>query len=201
MVKILSKSGDSLADMYDVVGSIAGVEQLLSEEVSLVHEMGGTLFSERLSTTIRRGVTGDIAQSTVFAVGFSDLPTVPFRLIGVQVVTEVVARVAIAAVMVQDDVALREFPVWVWDTTNSRNVRFFQDGAEAEVVLLTSDPAYNSLPVLMVGNRQPQSVPNIVLRGQTSAFGAGTVELTLIAYIAFAEVGGLGSRGLRVPSW
>ena len=45
MVKILSQAGISLADLYNVEGSIAGIEQLDTRELPIVHEMSGTIFS------------------------------------------------------------------------------------------------------------------------------------------------------------
>lgn len=200
--KVLAQAGTSLADVYDVEGSIAGVQELQSRDVQVVHEMGGTIFSERLSSTIRTVATGDVLQSTVFEAELTDLPGVPIKLLGVQVLVDTVARVANAAVMVQDAAAVRELPVWAWDGTNSSVMNFALNGAAAaDHTLLSQDTQFDYLPTLVLGSGQPQSVPNLVLRGTSTAFGAGTVGLSLIAYIAFAEVGGISSLGLPIPGW
>jgi len=200
MPKILSQSGITLADTYDVEGSIAGIEQLNSEDVSLVHEMGSTIFSERFSATIRRNVTGNINQSTAFEALISDFPADPTRILGIGVLSDTIARTSIASVMVQSDVASRELPIWVWDGTNEDSVRFF-DVTVGNKTLLRPIPAFTLLPNMITGTFQPQRVENVILRGTTSAFGAGTLELTLLVYIAFASVGGISSQGLPIPSW
>jgi len=200
--KILGKGGDSLADMYDVAGSIAGVEELDSESVKVVHEMGATIFSERLSGTIRRISTGDINQSTVFDLTLTDLPGTPNRILGVQVIADVSGRASNAMVAVRDPVAGREFPVWVWDVTDDleQDIRIVDNGAAvADMELLV--PRSLQTPSFLIGNNQPQGVPDIAFRGQSGAFGAGTVEIIALIYITFSQVGGLSSRGLPVPSW
>lgn len=207
MVKILSQTGISLADTYDIEGSIAGVSELLTQDgIHLEHEMGGTIFAERFSTALRRGVTGAIAQNTVFAVGFSDLPGNSIKLLGVQVIVDVTGRVARVSVNVQDPrpdatAPQREFPVWTWDGTNTSLQRFIVAGVDGDQTLLNADLQYNYLPVIMAGGGQPQGMSTLVLRGKTTAFGAGTVTLQLLAYIAFAEIGGIDSYGLPLPGW
>lgn len=205
--KILAKAGDSLADVYDVVGSIAGIETLESEEVQLVHELGATIFSERFSQTIRRGETGDINQSTAFNVVINDMPATPARIHGISVIADT-DRISFCQVSLVDPISGREFPIWVWDTAldDSVNIQWVDDGgAAANDFYLRPTTVQGSIPSMVTGisNRQgAQRVRDVHLRGQSTAFGAGTVNAVLQVFIGLASVGGgVNSRGLPLPSW
>ena len=204
MVKILSQAGISLADVYDVEGSIAGIEQLRSEEVQLVHEMGATIFSERVSGAIRRATTGDINQSTTWDIVLTDLPAGVSRILGVSVFADVGSRVNDAAVSLRDPTGGREIPVFLWDSTQGVLVvaRMRDDGAAAATFnVLASTLNIGAVPSMLIGEGQPQRVNEIAFRGGTNAFGAGTVEVIMLVYLALAQVGGISSRGLPVPGW
>jgi len=202
VVKVLSKSGDSLADTYDVEGSIAGIEQLRPEEITLVHEMGATLFSERMSGAIRRARVEAINQSTVFDVVLTDLPAGNWRVFAVVVFANFVDRVGNVMVAMRDPGSGREIPIFLWDTANDAQstARIVQEGAAAgNVQMLIPNPLQT--PSFGVGSGQPQQVPEIAMRGTSSAFGAGTVAVTTLIYLGLSQIGGLSSRGLPVPSW
>jgi len=202
MVKVLSQSGDSLADLYDVEGSIAGIEQLETRELPIVHEMGATVFSERLSGFIRRSVTGNVAQSTSFNITMAGLPNGIFRILGLAVLVDTVGRTAFVQVALRSIVGGREIPVFVWDTDNNvtSDILIVDDDAAAAVFGYLV-PGPNLLPSLGVGVGQRQRVgEEIVMRGSTSAFGAGNVELTLLVYLGLTHTG-ISNRGLPVPSW
>lgn len=203
MVKILSQAGDSLADFYDVEGSIAGIDQLESREISLVHEMGATIFAERFRTTILRAPANAIAQSTTFNIVLAILQDSPVRVLGVQVFTDDLTRVQRAAVHVRSENLARDFPVWVWDGTNGITTTMEDDGAGvATFVLLTAGPSFTMLPSFAGGRDQSLSASRIVLRGATNAFGAGTVFIRALLLLAFPnDRSGLSNRGLPVPSW
>lgn len=204
MVKILGRAGVSLADVYDVVGSRAGLEQLESREVSLVHEMGQTIFSERFSLFVRRATSGALMQSVNFNIVLSDLPSGAWRILGVMVFADVQGRALLASVAVRDPLGGRELPFWVWDSAGDSDlvrVRMEDNGAGvAQHRVLQPAPALIHLPGLGAGD-QPQSMSEIAFRGSTNAFGAGTVTLTMILQIGFSQVGGLDSHGLPIPSW
>jgi len=201
MVKILSQSGRSISDVYDVEGSIVRIEQLASREVTLVHEMGATIFSERLSGVIRRG-TQTVTQNTAFLVELTDLPSGITRILGITVFTDNAARILRAGVILGAPVGGREIPIWVWDGSNSSVVVFSDNGAaRANHNVLEPQPSLSQLPSLLIGAGQPQRVQDIVLTGLSTGFGAGTVILTFVIYVGFSEVGGLSSRGLPVPGW
>lgn len=202
MPKILTKSGDSLADLYEIEGSIAGIEELDSRELHLVHELGQTVFSERLGGTIRSGATGDLAQNTAFDVLFATAFPGIWRIVNIVVLADVTSRLSHAQVSVQNADSSREVPLFLWDSAQGVEVtaRMVVAGAgAADFQVLVGSPL--QLPSLGVGPGQRDRMPTLAFRGLTSGFGAGTVELTALIYVAFTHTGGLSSRGLPVPSW
>ena len=206
MGKIQSRVGSTLADTYDVRRGIAGLEELRTQEVAVVHEMGATIQSERFSSFIRRAATGDLAASTVWDIVIDDLPAGVSRILGVTVFPDTAARSDRVAVLLRDPEAGggREIPIWIWNSATGifQNTRMVVEGAApASFPVLYPVEPNPSIPSLLVSEDQPQAVADIAFRGQTSAFGAGTVEHVLLLHIAFAAIGGLSSRGLPIPSW
>lgn len=204
MVKILSQAGISLADVYDIEGSIAGIDQLESREVSLVHEMGATLFSERLTMNIRRSTSGSINQSTTFDVTIANLPAGIWRIVAVQLLANVAARVAQAQVSLRDPRDGREIPLAIWDANNDVEavIRMVENGAGVTNLFALQSLSPPTMPSLGLGAGQPQARDNeLVLRGATAAFGAGTVQVLALYHILFSQVEGLSSLGLPVPAW
>lgn len=201
---VQSQAGVSIADVYDVKGSQAPIERVLTTEVAAVHEMGQTIFSERSSGVIRR-MSEEAAQNINLGVEISDLPGGAFMLHGVQVLTDDVSRLTRVAVYARTRLPAggeRDFPIWVWDGVNSITVRIIDNGASsANIPLLQPEPAFNTLPQLMLGSDQPQAIDTITMRGTTSGFGAGTVEVIVLMRISFAAIGGISALGLPVPSW
>lgn len=203
MPKVLGQAGISLADQYDVKGSVAEIDQLLSSDVQLVHEMGATIFSERVSSTIRRRSAGTLSQSTSFDQVIVDLPVTPFKIMAVNVVANTAARMSHAVVSIRDPLSERECPIWYWNAVSDleENMRWQDDGAAIAAQTLLRPAALLQTPVLMVGNLGPQSAHELAFRGRTLAFGAGTVEPVLVVTIAFAALAGVSSYGLPIPSW
>ncbi len=202
MAKILSKSGDSLADVYDVKGSIAGIEDLQSDDVNLVHEMGATIFSERLSSRILAITTGAIAQSQQINTTFTFTET--SRLFGIQVITDNVARLNDISVHITSAPAIdnTDIPIfaWVGASDSSRGINVLVAGSLLGVaMLIPASPA--NVPNLMIGVDSPRPAAQITLRGDTTAFGAGTVTTQLIVHVGFPQIGGVSSRGLPLPGW
>lgn len=203
MPKILSQTGISLADTYDVEGSIAGVESLQSEEVALVHEMGQTIFSERLSTTLRRSTSGSIIQGAAWKVTVADLPATPARVLGVSVIADL-DRIEKASLAVADPLSSREMPFFVWDTNTDASIPVRWDdsgGGTVSEFFLRPLGGYLGTPLFFGGGDQPQTVPDLIFRGLSTTFGAGNVVCVATIYIAFAQVGGISSKGLPIPSW
>jgi len=200
VVKILSRSGASLADIYDVEGSIAGIDQLDTRELPIVHEMGATVFSERFSTQVLRATTGAIAQNTDIGLTITT-PGPVARLLAVSIITDAASRILHTTLLVRDEVNSQDFPVWVWDATNNLDVRMQDDGTVAVFELLLGSAAADMLPSFIGGTDQAVTVDQLVLRGRTTGFGAGDVTVTALIYVAFSLLGGVSSRGLPIPSW
>lgn len=204
MVKILSQTGNSLADIYDVEGSIAGIEQLETRELPIVHELGATAFSERFSTILLTAVSGAVLQSVGWSALVAGLPSHVCRIIAVRVFIDVTARLDICSLAARDPVSGREIPIWAWDSATDPEitVRFSDDGAgPAATQFLQPAQANTQLPHILAGVGQPQPVSDLMFRGISSAFGAGNLNATVLVYVGFTAVGGLSSRGLPIPSW
>ena len=205
MTKILSQAGISLADVYDVEGSIAGVEQLLSREVSLVHELGATIFSERLNMQILRIPSGDIAQS----VSWNDTVTMPasppFRVLGVTVIVDTAGRTNRCNVSLRTPGQSREIPIWAWDSATAdsdMNVQLSDDGGAIALTIMHVPVIYPFVvPSLGLGAQASQAMEEVVFRGAATGFGAGTVENIALVHVAFPTLGGVSSRGLPLPGW
>jgi len=203
VTKILSQSGMSLADVYNVEGSIAGIDELESREVTLVHEMGATIFSERFGSSIRRGTTGDVAQSTNFDFTLTEFGQGAVRIVNIAVFADTAGRIVNAQVSINngDD---REVPIWAWSsaTDGENNIRVqVVGGAIAVRSLMLPILSPGTFPTMLSGPAQPVRVPNITFRGSTSGFGAGTVELVLVIHTLFSQSQGLSSLGLPIPGW
>lgn len=207
MAKVLSQSGTSLADLYDVEGSIAGVEELISREVGLTHEMGATLFSERLHGTIFRITTGAQLQNATFDVAFDPVISGVYRVFNVLLFADVAGRTDRVQMSANYPIILREMPLAVWDVNDggslTANIRIVDGGAPGNQVALI--PSLVQAPTLMFGDTQPgaRGVGEFVLRGLTSAFGAGTVTISAFINVGRMDLGvsGQTSFGLPVPSW
>jgi len=137
MPKVLAQVGVSLADVYQVLGSIAGVEQLISHDVNLVHEMGATIFSERLSAVVERATTGAIAQSTTFDVDVATGGVGISRVLGVLVFADVIGRADFCQVSSRGTGSGREIPFYHWDQVSGteEDIRLVDNGAAAANVI------------------------------------------------------------------
>jgi len=201
VVKILSQAGSSLADTYDVEGSIAGIEQLETRELPIVHEMGGTVFSERASGFIRLSTSGAILQSTNWDNVFTDLPAGIIRILGFFVFSDDATRITQATLSVRGE-NNREVPIFAWDSGEGSFAARIDNGGVADIRGLGSNLGTGGgVPSMLFGIGQPQRVPEVAFRGTSTAFGAGTVTVSAFLYLGFSEVGGISSRGLPVPSW
>lgn len=203
MPKILAQAGISLADIYDIAGSIVGVEQLQSQEVSLVHEMGATIFSERLTGTIGRITSGALLQNVTF--GFTLTPPDGiYRILGISVFTDVAARMVRTSLLLRAPTNQREMPIFVWDSTNDLEsaMTIDDDGTVSDVTALIQTAPQPGIPSLGIGVGQRATVGELIrLRGRTSGFGAGDVTVTAIVYFAFPTTTSISSFGVPIPAW
>jgi len=207
--KVLAKAGDSLADIYDVEGSIAGVDQLISREVNLFHEMGHNIFSERMTAFLVPITSGAVAQSTAFDNAPTTVFEVPIRILGCFVISNQAARLQRVSVFVRDATAggEQDFPIFSWETAAGadfeRTIRMVLAGAAAANVTMyvPGDPGSAQSPSMIMGRNQPGPTWGMVMRGVTTAFGAGTITTQAFVYTAFAQRRGISSRGLPIPGW
>jgi len=207
MPKILSQAGDSLADTYDVVGSIAGVEDLITQDVQLLHEMGGTIFSERLTSQVLTISSPSTNQNSEFEGQFEDAADSPTRILGIQVLTSAAGRVQLASVSILRADGGQEQPIFVFDSTDDEEglvICSITGGATATFGHLS--PRLSATPILMTRMGDSNTMPGLKLRGLTEGFGAGTVQITALVLIARAGPavpvpGTPESHGLPVPSW
>lgn len=207
MPKVLSQAGISLADAYEIQGSIAGVEQLRSEEVALVHEMGGTMFSERITGGMVRLTSGAIAQSTDFNISMATPIQGLMRILGCFVQIDTAGRLTNAQLSNGSTIGGDEHdcPFWAWATGAGedfeRGIIVQASGAAVagRVMLVPSNRP--NIPGMIIGDEQRIGVPQIRFRGQSAAFGAGTVTAIATLYVASAADPRLTSYGLPIPSW
>jgi len=202
--KILAQTGVSLADVYDIEGSIVGVDQLHGDTIDLVHEMGGTIFSERLGATIQRFITAALLQNATW-----DLTLVVsgvYRVLSVLVLVDTAARINRAQLSLRDSGTGREIPFFIWTTgiDVEHAIRIVENGAAAANFTAMTQAVPQTMPTLGMGDGQriDQQVGNeIVFRGLTTGFGAGTVQATALVHVANPSIERLGSTGLPIPSW
>jgi len=209
MGKILSQSGISLADVYDVEGSIVGVDQLVTEEVQLVHEMGATIMAERLqSFFVRLQVTP--SQGAGWTLSSGQLPDCANRVLGAGVFIPLANTTDIshASLSIQNPVISREMPFWTWDASigdDEVDMRWNDDGAGiANVKVLRSQVV--TTPTLITRVGVSRNMPVIRFSGETTAFGAGTVTVTAIVHLirptpSVVAPGEPSSHGLPIPGW
>jgi len=206
--RIGNQSGISLADQYDVPGSIAGLHRLDTEEVKTVHDMSATLFAERASGRIFRIATGALTQSVDFEVVGSAMGGTQSRIYGIQVQIDIaigdVLDIARCAVVARSSETNREIPIWMWNNVDGATIRMDDGtGTLANEVFLVPNPLFTMPPFMLFGPSQPLFVDQIAMRGSTAAFGAGDVTITALVYSAIAtdQVSGSESFGVPVPSW
>jgi len=205
MPKILSQAGISLADSYDVEGSVAGVENLDANNVSLVHEMGQTMFSERINSFLARTSTAALNQNVAFNLTITPVHNLPQRIYGIFIKVDTAARVANVQVSITDTIRLYEIPIWTWNSAVDTEMAIqWDDEGFAIGAAIQLRSLQNLLPYMLIRMGPQAIMPDISIRGLTSAFGAG--EVTVVATVLFARpVGGLpagvSSAGLPMPSW
>jgi len=207
--KILSQSGTSLADTYDIEGSIAGVENLESESVHLVDALGGRVHSERLNAFVLNVASDTNAQNAAFATEAVVLPDCVNRILGIIAFVRVTARVAHCTVNIRLAGTGGEFPIWSWDDAldDEYSIRLSESGAAVSTVIaLRPSAQLQPFQQIVMRSGDEQTMPSFFLRGLTNGFGAGTVNINALIYIARPQVatvtpGTASSHGLPIPSW
>jgi len=200
MAKILSQAGSSLADVYNVVGSIAGIDELDSRTVQLTHDMAATIFSERMASNIIGNNTGGVSQDSSIDAELVGLPDTPFRIHNVSVFqagTTTIARLANMVLVMTNGAGDRDIIIWMWDGTVE--IQRLED--DVKEVLMPEPGFAGNLPTIGMGGDQPSTVPQVFLKGDTTSFGAGTINIAARLHISFSQLEGISSVGLPIPSW
>jgi len=206
VAKARGQSGYSIADTYEVPGGVFKIGDIDDSQVSLTHDLASTIFAERFQTEMRVETTGSISQGTSWAHTISDLPGVPTRLLGLCVHADVTDRTTRASVVIQDSDTGQEIPIFFWDTATDieTQVRMADAGGLAQQEVLQPTQAYFGIPMptFVGGSLQVDPVcRNVIFRGTSADFGAGTVECILTMYLAHSQVCKTTAKGLPIPSW
>jgi len=208
MPKVLGQAGISLPDAYDISGSKgSGVDSIQTEEVSTVHEMGATMFSERLQSFFVRMTTGDLLQDITFNIEAGGIPDSPNRLLGVTMFADEAARVTRAALGLRNTVTSRIMPLLIWDTADDAETPFVWNNDGAGLATFHQfRPTLYTLPTMVVRAGDEKVMPDFVFSGLTAGFGAGNVEVFAMLHLARANPGNPppgapSSHGLPLPGW
>lgn len=210
MVKVLAQAGISLADVYDVEGSIAGVDQLDVTEVKAVHDLGPQIHSERLLSVLIQQNSTALAQNLTWNLTTGNFPDSVARMFGMALFADVAGRLTSASVHITDTDTGREMPLFAWESVTGVFIptRWSNNGAAvATLQLLRPGPgAVNMIPTLLTRMGGSGQMPTITFRGVTAGFGAGTVTCFLVYHIARPNrvtpvAGDPSSHGLPIPGW
>lgn len=176
---------------------------MLQEEVQVVHEMGATIFSERLAADIRQLTSGDIGQNVGFDVTLATDLTTPARILGITVTFDTAARLDRAQISLQQNGI--DFPIWAWNVSVDEVIVIRMDltgaGVGTEQLCRPLRPLAGNVPSMLFGSLQIQPMPDLIFRGLAAGFGAGTVRATADILTCHATRGGVSSFGLPIPSW
>ena len=206
MAKARGQSGFSIADTYEVPGGVFKIGDIDDSQVSLTHDLASTVFAERFQTEMRTSKTGALSQDSSWGTTISDLPPVPTRLLGVVVHADVAARVKRASILIMDSDTGVEIPIFFWDTATDieTEVRMSDYGGVGVQEVLQPTQTFFGIPTptFVGGSLQVDPVcRNLVFRGTTASFGAGTVECIATFYLAHSQVTKSTAKGLPIPSW
>jgi len=205
--KVQGQAGISLADVYDVVGSIAGVEEIDVRSIKGVHDLGPQIHSERLNAFQLIADTGNVNQSTAWNVELGGFPDSINRLLSISVLTDTVARADFASIAIVDPDSGIDHIIWAWDSANDveSSVRWASPTVGTNF-LLVSTRQILGVPTLIARTGAAWRMPTLNFRGSSAAFGAGTVRLRALMQIIRPDPGNPApghpsSFGLPIPGW
>jgi len=206
--KVQSQAGVSLADVYDVEGSVAGVEEILSKDVNLFHEMGGEIMSERMHQTVLIATSGNVAQSSNFSRQILNFIDVPTRVLGVAAIGDVAGRMNNVAISIRTTEG-SEFPLLVWDDAQDqeRIIRYDLDGVGvADMIAYIPDHPILTPTLLSRDGELTPTMLTFIMNATTSAFGAGNLVASMIVHVMRPSrdtpaAGDARSYGLPLPGW
>jgi len=209
--KILSQAGTALADIYDVEGSVVGLENLDVGDIKGVHDLGPTIHSERLNVFGLIADSGATAQNASFNVELGAFPDSVNRVLSVAVAVDTAARLGNCSVHVHDTATGGgDMPIWIWDSVldGIANLRIVRPGIAVAtlVALVPVSLVAGGLPTILARTGAASQMPSLFFRGATLGFGAGNVTARAFIQVARPDRGAPGagepsSHGLPIPSW
>ncbi len=207
--KVLSQAGISLADIYRVEGSIVGIDALDVEDIKGVHELGATILAERLIAFDLIMDSTAVAASTAWNISLAgtSFPDSINRVLSIAVIADTAARVDFCSVQIGNPGTGVDHIIWSWDTAvdQEKNVRWGAPAVGTQI-LLQPIGNLNGSPNLIARTGAVGRMPNLVFRGISSAFGAGTVQARALVMVIRPDRGAPtpgtpSSHGLPLPSW
>jgi len=202
MPKILGQVGMSLSDSYEIEGSSIGVDELVASEVNLVHDLGATMFAERVSQRLVSFTISGILASADFGEVILAFPNTPARILAMTVFVDTAARIERCAVSLRNNKGLSvEQPIWAWDEGTEFTIRMAIGSGGVDLLTLLSKEAVDRIPLTRLGTDSPESLEVLVVRGSATAFGAGTVDVTVNTLIELCAKEGVSSHGIPLPGW
>jgi len=207
--KILAQTGTSLADVYDIEGSIVGVDELEAHEVNVVHDLGPQIQSERLRSFIEVIDGGVVAQNITWGVALLPFPDCVNRIVTISVVSDVDSRILNCSVALKEGSSAIEYPLWVWDQTDDETSPYIWDDGSGSAVFNMMRPIHNlpgGVPCIATRGGDASDMPNLIFRGTSTGFGAGDVRARAIIQVIrptsrVPAAGEPSSHGLPFPSW
>jgi len=207
--KILSQAGVSLADIYDVEGSIVGLEELDVTDIKGVHELGGTIHSERLVVFHLIADSTAISQSSNWEVSLGGFPDSINRVLSIFVIADGSAEVQNCSIAIRDPLSGIDHIIWAWDVLDDIEKRVRWDdggGTGADTALVPLGTAFGGAPNIIARTGAQASMPTLVFHGATQAFGAGDVTTKALISVCRPDHGNPApgepsSHGLPIPGW
>jgi len=206
--KILSQAGTSLADVYDVEGSVVGLENLDVSDIKGVHDLGPQIHSERLLVFSLLADSTAINQSTAFDIELGAFPDSINRVLSVFVLADVTGGFSFCSVAIRDSGSLVDHIIWAWDSVDDleSQVRWAEPAVGTHIALRPTALVAGGLPTIIARTGASRTMPSLFFRGQTLAFGAGTVRARAQIQVARPDrgapaPGAPSSHGLPIPSW
>lgn len=200
--------GTSLGPLYDTEGTrLSAGADILDGEIHLVHELGGQVAAERMRWQLRTGTATAIAQSTAFEARIVDLPDM-CKITGWWIEVGTAGRLRDAGIYLENSTEAQGVPLMLWDSATGTTGTFQMFGGD-RILLIPGAAMGAAYPNRDFAYRNLDASNNeveLVLRGQTSAFGAGDVTIAgRIAMLFFSRSGGLGllppGAIAPYPSW
>jgi len=206
--KILSQAGVSLADVYDIEGSVVGLEELDVENIKGVHELGAQIHSERLLVFGLDANSGLVAQSTNWSISLGGFPDSINRILSICFIADTAARVDFCNLNILDGGSLQGHPIAAWDSNVDveQQVRWLNPTIATETLLMPTRQIAGGLPTILARTGASEVMPTLEFRGRTLGFGAGTVRTRALIQVARPDRGNPApgepsSHGLPIPSW